>query len=49
MPAYLKIESVGVCPVEGFTVLSINLTDTSENDLEEAFVALDYRPTDEGE
>jgi hypothetical protein len=28
MPAYLKIENVGVCPVEGFTVLGVSLADT---------------------
>ena len=25
MPAYLKIENVGVCPPEGFTVLGVSL------------------------
>lgn len=30
MPAYLKIENVGVCPPEGFTVLGVSLADTSE-------------------
>ena len=29
MPAYLKIENVGVCPPEGFTVLGVSLADTS--------------------
>ena len=31
MPAYLKIENVGVCPPEGFTVLGVSLADTSDN------------------
>jgi hypothetical protein len=31
MPAYLKIENVGVCPPEGFTVLGVSLADTSQN------------------
>jgi hypothetical protein len=31
MPAYLKIENVGVCPPEGFTVLGVSLAGTSEN------------------
>ena len=31
MPAYLKIENVGVCPPEGFTVLGVSLADTSSN------------------
>ena len=31
MPAYLKIENVGVCPPEGFTVFGISLADTSSN------------------
>jgi hypothetical protein len=30
MPAYLKIENIGVCPPEGFTVLGVSLADTSE-------------------
>src|SRR5436305_11309092 len=29
MPAYLKIENIGVCPPEGFTVLGVSLADTS--------------------
>ena len=29
MPAYLKIENVGVCPPEGFTVLGVSLADTA--------------------
>ena len=32
MPAYLKIENIGVCPPEGFTVLGVSLADTSSND-----------------
>jgi len=32
MPAFLKIENVGVCPPEGFTVLGVSLADTSNND-----------------
>ncbi len=32
MPAYLKIENVGVCPPEGFTVLGVSLADTSTNE-----------------
>src|SRR2546425_11323095 len=32
MPAYLKIENVGVCPPEGFTVLGVSLADTSNNE-----------------
>ena len=32
MPAYLKIENVGVCPPEGFTVLGVSLADTSANE-----------------
>lgn len=31
MPAYLKIENVGVCPPEGFTVFGVSLADTSNN------------------
>ncbi len=31
MPAYLKIENVGVYPPEGFTVLGVSLADTSDN------------------
>lgn len=31
MPAYLKIENIGVCPPEGFTVLGVSLADTSYN------------------
>ncbi len=31
MPAYLKIENVGVCPPEGFTVFGVSLADTSDN------------------
>lgn len=31
MPAFLKIENVGVCPPEGFTVLGVSLADTSQN------------------
>lgn len=31
MPAYLKIENIGVCPVEGFTVLGVSLADTSNH------------------
>lgn len=31
MPAYLKIENVGVCPPEGFTVLGVSLADTSDH------------------
>src|SRR5437016_2215774 len=33
MPAYLKIENVGVCPPEGFTVLGVSLADTSTNEV----------------
>ena len=29
---YLKIENVGVCPPEGFTVLGVSLADTSTNE-----------------
>ena len=32
MPAFLKIENVGVCPPEGFTVLGVSLADTSNNE-----------------
>jgi hypothetical protein len=32
MPAYLKIENVGVCPPEGFTVLGVSLADTSAHE-----------------
>lgn len=32
MPAYLKIENIGVCPPEGFTVLGVSLADTSSNE-----------------
>lgn len=32
MPAYLKIENVGVCPPEGFTVLGVSLADTTEHE-----------------
>ena len=31
MPAFLKIENIGVCPPEGFTVLGVSLADTSQN------------------
>ena len=31
MSAYLKIENVGVCPPEGFTVLGVSLANTSRN------------------
>lgn len=31
MTAYLKIENIGVCPVEGFTVLGVSLADTSNH------------------
>ena len=31
MTAYLKIENVGVCPPEGFTVFGVSLADTSNN------------------
>ena len=31
MPAYLKIENIGVCPPEGFTVLGVSLADTSNH------------------
>jgi len=30
MPAFLKIENIGVCPPEGFTVLGVSLADTCE-------------------
>lgn len=32
MPAYLKIENVGLCPPEGFTVLGVSLADTSNHE-----------------
>jgi hypothetical protein len=32
MPAYLKIENVGVCPPEAFTVLGVSLADTSQKE-----------------
>ena len=32
MPAFLKIENVGACPPEGFTVLGVSLADTSEHE-----------------
>lgn len=32
MPAYLKIENIGVCPPEGFTVLGVSLADTTEKE-----------------
>lgn len=32
MPAYLKIENVGICPQEGFTVLGVSLADTSTHE-----------------
>lgn len=31
MPAFLKIENIGVCPAEGFTVLGVSLADTSQH------------------
>lgn len=31
MSAYLKIENIGECPSEGFTVLGVSLADTSSN------------------
>jgi len=31
MPAYLKIENIGVCPPEAFTVLGVSLADTSSD------------------
>jgi len=31
MPAYLKVENIGVAPSEGFTVFGISLADTSSN------------------
>jgi hypothetical protein len=31
MPAYLKIENIGVCPPEGFTVLGVSLADKSSH------------------
>ena len=30
MPAYLKIENIGVCPPEGFTVLGVSFADTND-------------------
>jgi hypothetical protein len=30
MPACHKIENIGVCPPEGFTVLGVSLADTSD-------------------
>lgn len=30
MPAFLKIENIGVCPPEGFTVLGVSLADTTD-------------------
>ena len=32
MPAFLKIENIGVCPPEGFTVLGVSLADTSNHE-----------------
>jgi len=32
MSAFLKIENVGVCPPEGFTVLGVSLADTSTHE-----------------
>lgn len=32
MPAFMKIENIGVCPPEGFTVLGVSLADTSNNE-----------------
>ncbi len=32
MAAYLKIENIGVCPPEGFTVLGVSLADTSNRE-----------------
>jgi len=32
MPAYLKIENIGLCPPEGFTVLGVSLADTSNRE-----------------
>ena len=32
MPAFLKNENIGVCPPEGFTVLSVSLADTSNHE-----------------
>lgn len=32
MAAFLKIENIGVCPAEGFTVLGVSLADTSTNE-----------------
>ena len=31
MPAFLKIENLGVCPPEGFTVFGVSLANTSNN------------------
>ena len=31
MPVYLKIENIGVCPPEGFTVLGVSLADKSSH------------------
>ena len=31
MPAFLKIENIGVCPPEGFTVLGVSLADKSSH------------------
>ena len=31
MPAFLKIENIGVCPPEGFTVFGVSLANTSNN------------------
>lgn len=30
LPAFLKIENIGVCPPEGFTVLGVSLADTTD-------------------
>ncbi len=32
MPAFLKIENIGTCPPEGFTVLGVSLADTSDRE-----------------
>src|ERR1700689_3290548 len=32
MPAFLKIENIGACPAEGFTVLGVSLADTSTHE-----------------
>lgn len=32
MPAFLKIENIGICPQEGFTVLGVSLADTSTHE-----------------